>query len=159
MSELSPEELFPPKPGGMVDTARKQAAAEAAQLAGYNAAVEGETGPSGQAYEAIRVRPQPPDTGIPRTITLSASYPVAQLLPADPQRRVAIVLAVDNDVYLTKAQGPAADAAGAATSGGPLFYLPKGLMLPISDQDKYYVSATTTSSTSRVSVLASRDSG
>ncbi|HEX5494522.1 MAG TPA: hypothetical protein VFX70_08135 [Mycobacteriales bacterium] len=158
MTETHPEELFPPKPGGMVDTVRRQRQAEADQLAAYAVTEPGETGPGGGLYEAIRVRPQAPDTGIPKTITLSEAYPVAQLLPADPQRRVAIVLAIDNDVYLTKAQGPAADAAGSATSGGPLFYLPKGIVIPISDQDKYWVAATTTSSTSRVSVLVSRDS-
>lgn len=156
MTEMSPEELFPPKPGGMVDTARRQQAAEQDQLARYETILAGEAGPDGHAYAAIRVRPEAPDSGTARTVTLSPAYQVARLLPADPQRRGAVVLAVDNDVYLTQSEGLARDVAG-GSSALQAFYLPAGIGIPIANQGQYWVAATTAATSSRVSVLIDRD--
>jgi hypothetical protein len=154
MTDVHPESLFPPRPGGMVDTARRQLAAEAAhleQLAGQQAEAEPFT------MTAVPVRAEPPDIGTARTFTLTAAYPVAQLLGADRQRRVAIVMAVDNDVYLTGNEGTAHDVAGSATAG-QAFYLPAKIAMPIADQGNYWIAATTTATATRVSVLTSRDS-
>lgn len=156
MTEMAPEELYPPRPGGMVDTARKQAAAEQDQLARYETAGAAGEDAAGQPYPAIRVRPEAADTGTARTITLSPTYQTARLLPADPQRRMAVIIAVDNDVYITQSEGLAHDVAGNA-NGMQAAYLPAGIGIPISDQGQYFVAATTAATSSRVSVFISRD--
>lgn len=150
-----PEEMFPPKAGGMVDTARKKLAAEADQLAAHNAAQE-EASVNSAEVGAIPVRAEAPDTGNIRAITLSGAYPVARLLPADPNRRSAVILPVDNDVYVTGSQGLANDVAGSA-GAGQAGYFPAGIGLPIDNQGEYWVAATTTSSTSRITVIVNRD--
>jgi hypothetical protein len=152
---FDPEELFPPKAGGMVDTARKKTAADASQLAAYNAAQDAPV--AGTPYGAVRVRPEAPDAGTIRTVTLSEAYPVARLLPADPGRRTAVVLAIDNDVYVTGSQGLANDVAGTATAG-QVGYFPAGIGLPIDNQGEWWVAATTTAGNTRVTIISNRDS-
>jgi len=152
---LDAEVLFPPKPGGMVDTARKRAQAEADQLEQYNAQA-GAPVPASD-YTAVRVRPEAADTGVARTVTLSPNYQVARLLAADPGRRSAVILAVDNDVYITGSQDLANGAAG-GTSATQVFYLPAGIGIPFDNQGEYWVAATTSATSSRVSVLINRDS-
>lgn len=151
-----PEELFPPKPGGMVDTARKKMAADADQLAAHNAA-QADAEIWGTDAGAVRVRAESPDTGNIRSVTLTAAYPVARLLPADPNRRSAVILPVDNDVYVTGSQGLANDVAGgtAALQAG---YFPAGIGLPVDNQGEYWVAATTTTGSSRVTIIVNRDS-
>lgn len=155
MTEIAAEveALFPPRPGGMVDTIRKQHAAEQAQLDKIHGAL---AQPDASGYEAIRVREDPADLGVARTITLSSANKFAQLLPRDDARRTAVILAVDNDVWISYNQGTAEDLAG--TSGaGSAFYLPAGLLCPVLSKAQLWVSPTTTASTSRVSVIISRD--
>lgn len=156
MSEIiaEAEALFPPRPGGMVDTARKQAAAEQAQLQELHSAIAGPD--AAGSYEAIRVREDPADLGTARTVTLSSANPFAQLLPRDDARRTAVVLAIDNDVWISYNQGTAEDLSG--TSGaGSAFYLPAGLMCPVLSKAQLWVSPTTLTGTSRVSAIISRD--
>jgi hypothetical protein len=155
--EFDPEDLFPPRPGGMVQTARKQAQAEADQLAGLGGGVAGAQGAEADILDAVPVRVMGPDTGTARTFTLTSAYPVAQLLGADQRRRVAIVMAIDNDVYLTSNEGIAHDVAG-NTTAGQAFYLPAKIAMPIADRGNYWIAATTTATATRVSVLISRDS-
>ncbi len=126
------EELFLPKPGSAVDTVRKQNAANAMQLSSPDVIAEHEN----VSYEAIRVQMQEPDIGTARTITLSSANPVLPLLPVDRTRRSAIVVAVDNDVYITQDQNIANTVQGAATNG-QAFYLPKGVVLPVDNQGEY----------------------
>lgn len=156
MSAQDPEELFPPIPGGMVDTARKKAKADADQLAAANSqqGAEVQEGP----YTAIRTRPAPCDSGNVRTITLSAQYPYARLLAADPNRRSAVILAIDADVYVTGNLGLATDVSllGTATSG-QVGYFPAGIGIPIDNQAEYWVVATTTATLTRVTVIINRD--
>jgi len=146
------EELFPPKPGGLVDSHRQAQAAAAEQLPDT---VDNTDGPVG--YAAVRVRPEPPDLGTARTITLSAANPVLQLLSQDPQRRSAVVVAVDNDIYIASDQGMAQQAAGGTSFEG-VFYLQVGIGIPIDTQAQLWVAATTTATNSRVSLLITRDS-
>jgi hypothetical protein len=154
MTDLA-EELFPPRPGGMVDTARKRAQAESDQLDAYNDQA-GAPVPASD-YTAVRVRPESADSGTIRTITLSSQYPVARLLPADPGRRSAVILAIDSDVYVTGSQGLANDVSGSATSG-QVGYFPAGVGLPIDNQAEWWVAATTTATLTRVTVIVNRDS-
>lgn len=150
MSELA-DELFPPRPGGRVDSARKAAAAQPAAAD----TVENDNGPV--TYAAVRVRPEPPDLGTARTITLSAVNKVTRLIGQDAQRRSCIVLAIDNDVYIASDEGLAQDAAGGTAAEG-VFYLPAGIALPVDTQAKLWVACTTTATSSRVSVLITKDS-
>jgi hypothetical protein len=149
------ETLFPPRPGGMVDTARKRAQAESDQLDAYNDQAGAPV--AATAYTAVRVRPEAADTGVIRTITLSSQYPVARLLPADPGRRTAVILAIDNDVYVTGSQGLANDVSGSATAT-QVGYFPAGIGLPIDNQAEWWVAATTTATLTRVTVITNRDS-
>lgn len=144
-------EMFPPRPGGLVDTARKTAAAQAAVAE----TVENGNGPV--IYAAVRVRPEAPDIGTARTITLSAVNPVLTLLGADRQRRSCVILAVDNDVYIATDKGLAIEAAGGNAAEG-VFYLPAGIGIPVSSQAQYWAACTTTATSSRVSVLIDKDS-
>lgn len=152
---IDPEVLFPPKKGGMVDTARKRTQAESAQLDEYNNQAGAPV--PGTGLVAIRVRSEAPDTGVARSVTLTSAYPVARLLAADTGRRSSVILAIDNDVYITGSQGLANDVSGSATSG-QAFYLPAGIAMPVDNQAELWVSATTTATNTRVSVLISRDS-
>lgn len=150
MSEL--DELFPPRPGGMIDSTRQQNAAAAAQLPGT---VDDTDGPV--AYSAVRVRDEPPDTGTAHTIPLSSANPVRRLLPHDPSRRRAVVLAITNDVYLTTDQGAAHNAQSGQVDP-TIGYLPAGIAVPIDNTAEYWVAAVTTATASPVLLIVSKDS-
>lgn len=150
------EELFPPKPGGIVDRARKKREAE------EKAAEEGATSTVAELgrnkVKVVRTIAESPDIGRTPSVLLTATAPVARLLPRDAHRKSAVVLAVDNDVYVTADQGMAINLAGTATGTG-VFYLPAGIAIPIDNTDEWFVAATTTATNSRVSVIVNRESG
>jgi hypothetical protein len=110
----------------------------------------------------LATRSDMPEESIPRTLTLSAANPYLAALPRDMRRRRAVLIPVDNDVILCEtkelAQAVATLVAGgtAATALATGFYLPKGTPLPIESRDWMFAAATTTASTSRVSVLVER---
>ena len=145
------EDLFPPKPGGLVDRHRKRMAEEAER----ERAIEDAPVPD-SPYTAVRVRPEAPDLGGAYVVNVSSSNPVAQLLPKDAQRRSAVVVAVDNAMWISYSQGTASGAAGSG-SGTTAFYLPQGIAIPIDSRQIVYVSSTT-AGPSRISVIVSRDS-
>lgn len=145
------DEQFPPTPGGMVDTARKQAAA----VADLPVTVDNTDGPVD--YSAVRVRSEPPDLGNARGLTLSSANPVLRLLGADRQRRTAVIIAVDADVYITSSKDAALAVAGNAAATGA-FYLPAGIGIPLDNQAEYWVAATTVAAVTRVSILIGKDS-
>jgi hypothetical protein len=152
--ETSVEELFPARPGGLVDSARQQRAAAAAQ---GSSPAEIEAGPT--PYPAVRVRVEAADVAPARTLTLSAANPVLRLLPYDALRRGSVVLAVDNDVYVSNVQGAVqnAVASGGDTAEG-VFYLPAGIAIPFDTHAEMFVGVTTTAASTRVSVLITTDS-
>lgn len=145
------DELFPPRPGGLVDTQRR----EQTPPAELPTTVEVLDGPV--PYSAVRVRNEAADQATARTLTLSAANPVLRVFGRDAGRRSAVLIAVDADVYLTNDQGVAWQVQGAATAEGA-FYLPKGLVVPVSTQGELWAAATTTAANSRVSVLIAADS-
>lgn len=150
MSEL--DELFPPRPGGIIDSTRKSAAAAAVQLPGT---VDDTDGPVN--YSAVRVRDEPPDTGTARTVPLSSANTVRSVLPRDAGRRRAVLLAITNDVYLTTNEGAAKDA-GLGHPAPDIGYLPAGIAVPIDNTAQHWCAVTTTSTASPVLVIISRDS-
>ena len=144
------EHILQPRPGGKVDTARRNAERQSLDelpVAEQDYLVHG---------RLVGVDSVAPNTGTARTITLSANNPVLPLLPRDTTRRSAVILAVDNDVYMSNDAGQAMTAAasgGAAAEG--VFYLPKGIALPWQNTCELWAAATTTGTSSRVSVMAS----
>jgi hypothetical protein len=149
------EELFPPKPGGLVDRhRRRKAEEEAAREAGATGDVA-ELGRN--KVRAVRTVVEAGDLGGTPSVNLTAAKPVARLLPRDSHRRSAVILAIDNDVYLTTDEGLAWNLQGNAT-GTQGFYLPKGTPVPISNTAEWWAAATTTATSSRVSVIVNRES-
>jgi hypothetical protein len=142
------EAFLLPRPGGKIDTARRQRDAESLAdqpVAGQDYLIKG---------RPVAVDHLIPAVGMARTVTLGGTNPVLPLLPRDTSRRSATVLAVDNDVYLSNDPGQATTAAniGAATASG-VFYLPKGIAVPWQSTDQLWAGVTTTATNSRVSVM------
>jgi hypothetical protein len=109
-----------------------------------------------EPFPAIPVRDESPALGSAHAISLSAANPVKLALPQDPRRRRAVLLAVDNDVYVASSLENAQAAEGVTTSSAA-FYLPKNVPLVVTTKAALWISATTTASASRVSVLAEKD--
>jgi hypothetical protein len=105
---------------------------------------------------AVPVRVETPAQGVGNVVVLSAANPVLQLLPQDPRRRGAVVLAVDNDVYLSASRDLAGFAVG-SNAGTQAAYLPAGIGIPLNSKNAWYVAATTTATSSRVTVLVFKD--
>lgn len=154
MSDMALEELFPPKPGGMVDTARKQRAAEEAQLAAL-----AETGtPITDFKTAVPVSDHGAELARARTFSMSTTgaNPIAELLGRDENRRNAVIMTLDEPVVISFSQQAAEDprnavnAAGLSANGG---VLPVGVPLPVSYKGVIYCTATSSTAT-RVSVWA-----
>ena len=141
------EHLVKPRPGGKIDTARRMAEQHSDKdlpVAGTDTLIKG---------KPVAVDELLPALGIAITVTLNAANPVLQALPKDTTRRGAVLIAIDNPVYVTTKQNVATTAQGSASStlAG---YLPVGVPVPVPFTDAIWVSATTTASQSRVTVLA-----
>ena len=100
----------------------------------------------------INVRVDSPEHTNPYCVSLSSKNTSLLLLPHDPKRVIAQVLAPDNDVWICGSQ-EIAQAVEGATTGSSAFYLPKGVVLPISGKGAVWAACTTTASVSRISVL------
>lgn len=107
MTGQSPEEMFPPKPGGMVDTARKQAQAEQSQLDALPETDPGDTGD----FPAIRVRDEAAELARARTFSVSTANnnPIVELLGRDDNRRNAVIMTLDQPVVISFSQQAAED--------------------------------------------------
>jgi hypothetical protein len=139
-------DLIKPRPGGKIDTARQMAAQHdrALPVAETDTLVKG---------RPVAVDELLPALGVAVTVTLNSANPVLQALPRDSTRRGAILIAIDNPVYLATQQNVARQAEGSATSTLAGF-LPVGVPVPVPFTDAVWVSATTTATQSRVTVLA-----
>ena len=154
MSELTAdlEELFPPKPGGMVDTARKQAQADADQLAALPepalAASKMDVPVNDRAAELARARTF--------SVSTANNNPIVELLGRDDNRRSAVVMTLDEPVVISFAQTAAQDprnetnAAGLSANG---FVLPVNVPVTLPTRSVIYCTATSATAT-RVSVAA-----
>jgi len=148
------EHALRPRAGGKIDTARRMAEAHSDKDL-----------PVAQTDTLIKGKPVAVDSLLPEnggaiTVTLSAANPVLPLLPRDTTRRSAILLAVDNDVYLSTLPGAATAAAatGGASAQG-VFYLPKGVGVPWLSAAPLWAAATTTATPSRISVATAYKGG
>jgi hypothetical protein len=142
------ERVLKPRPGGKIDTARHMAE----QHSDKDLPVA-DTDTLSKDKKPFGVDVLQPPLGIAITVTLNSANPVLQALPKDTTRRGAILIAIDNPVYLATKQNIATTAEGATTStlAG---YLPVGVPVPVPFTDAVWVSATTTATQSRVTVLA-----
>ena len=154
MTEMNPEELFPPVPGGMVDTFRRQRAAEQAQLD----TLAEHSGPEIGFKGAIPVTERGTELGRARTFSVSTANknPVVELLGQDINRRYAVILTLDEPVVISFSQQAAQDtrnqvnAAGLSANG---FVVPVNVPVPVSYQGVIWCTATSSTAT-RVSVMA-----
>lgn len=102
------------------------------------------------------IRQESPAFGYPQSVVMGANNLTRLLLPQDPLRRNALVLAVDNDVYLCGSLEIAQQVAGGTTSALG-FYLPKSILMAVPSKGAVWAACTTSSGQSRISVFVSRD--
>ncbi len=116
MSDLNPEDLFPPKPGGMVDTVRKQRAAEQDQLDGLADAPES----APQIKLAVPVSDHGAELARARTFSVSTSNnnPIIELLGRDKDRRNAVIMTLDEPVVISFSQQAAEDPRNPSAGNG-----------------------------------------
>lgn len=155
MNGTDPEDLFPPRPGGMVEGARKKAQADADQLAAHN-----ETAAGAPAADRFEVGVRDHAAGLARARTFSVSTangnPVVELLGRDDSRRNAMIMTLDEPVVISFSQASAEDprnqvnAAGLSANG---FVLPPAVPLPLNTKGVIYCTATSSTAT-RVSVVS-----
>ena len=104
-------------PGGMVDTARKQAQAEAGQLQALHEAEPEE----GRLRLEVPVIDQAAELARARTFSVSTTSgnPVVELLGRDDNRRNAVVMTLDEPVVISFSQTAAEDPRNAVNAAGP----------------------------------------
>jgi hypothetical protein len=146
----TPEMTHTPHPGSRLDSV----ATAAAQTAPTSVPDEQVGTVSGTFDFVVPTAEVLPALGRGYVVVLSAANPVLRVLPQDPLRRGAVVLAIDNDVYLGSDLDGVQQAAG-GTAGTTAGYLPAGIAVPISAKNTWFAGATTASNvttSSRVSV-------
>lgn len=156
MSEIpfDPESLFPPKPGGMVDTVRRQRQAEQDQL--DQLAEQPDTAQPSKV--AVPVADHGSDLARARTFSISTSNnnPIVELLGQDKDRRNATIMTLDEPIVLSFSQQAAEDPRNAANAAGLSangFVLPIGTPVMVNYQGIVYATATSGTAT-RVCVMA-----
>jgi hypothetical protein len=142
-AEEEVNELFPPKPGGLVDRYRRKAAEEEARRDEERNIAEKIEQPS---YRAVKVAQQGPESLALATFTIAPGG-YAPVLRGDSYRFKATVLVITAGatVILCKDAGAAISANGAT--------LPYGLPLPTSSRAQLYA-YNNTAGTVQVSVIA-----
>lgn len=107
------EKIFPPKPGGLVDSIRKEREAEKAANAAMTAK------PSSRAARAIAVRTQEPEISGAFTVVVSnTGNSVARLLGQDNDRKRAVIMTLDEPVVIANGQSMAYDTRNADNTYG-----------------------------------------
>lgn len=143
------EHVLKPRPGGKIDTARRMAEQHSDKdlpVADTDTLIKG---------RPVAVDSLQPENGLAITVTLNSANPVLPLLPRDTTRRGTVLLAVDNDVYISSNPGAATAAAAAGgTALAGVGYLPAGIGVPWPSTAPLYAAATTTATQSRITVLA-----
>jgi hypothetical protein len=109
------------------------------------------------SYEPVKVQTisEPVEKVNCYTVVLSATNPVLPLLPVDPEREDAAILAVDNPVVIAQSYEQAANPANTvANVPQPIgTYIPVGVRWPVKATGATWVGLTTTATNSRVSVM------
>jgi hypothetical protein len=136
-----------PHPGSRIDAAAR---GQAQQVP----AADPPAIPEAPSVEAVPVRPVAAEEAVYRTMSLAAAA-ARQLLPQDPGRVRAVIVAIDNPVVLCATKELAQDAANQVTSTPyPTgFYLPVGVPLVVMNKSLVWVASTSASLASRISVV------
>jgi hypothetical protein len=113
--EAIEEELFPPKPGGMVDRHRKRMAAQKAANDQAEHEAEAIEAPS---YKAVKVAPESPEIFAPMTYTIAAGAS-QMILPNSPYRYRATICLVTAATTVTLAKDSGAALGGVGFVLGP----------------------------------------
>jgi hypothetical protein len=140
-----------PQPGGRI------AAAESAGLQEHGEPEHVEATAQGAAIEPVPTRQTAADESVPRTLLLQIGA-TRQLLPQDPGRKSAVLIALDNSVVICANKELAQDANNQAS---PLTYptgavLPVGVPVTITSKALHWAANPSTTSTSRISVFTER---
>ena len=148
------EALFPPKPGGMVDTARKRAQAESDQLDAANAAIPA----AGKPRNDVPVNDRAAELARARTFSVSTANnnPIVELLGRDDDRRNAVIMTLDEPVVISFSQQAAEDPRNAVNTAGLSangFVLPVNVPVTLPTRSNIYCTALSSTAT-RVSVAA-----
>lgn len=146
---MSPEELFPPRPGGMVESVRNERARNAAT----DVPVSTQPG-----YEAVRVQTAHAEIMSANTIVISTGTNASwQLLGADENRTRAVIMTLDEPIVIAHNRASSDDSrnanAGTAGSSAGGFVLPVNTPVELKHSGEVWVAATSSTAT-RVSVLA-----
>ena len=141
--EESVNEMFPPKPGGLVDKFRKKAAEERARQDEETNAAE----PIEQrSYRAVKVAQTSPEIFQAITYTIPAGG-YAMVLPQSPYRFRATLLVITSGATAILAK----DSGNAISGTG--FTLPYGVTLPVNSRGQLYA-FNNTGSIIQLSVIA-----
>lgn len=120
------EELYPPKPGGIVDQhLKRKAAEEAAREAGSTSDVA-EIGRN--KVRAVRTVPQAAELATATTVVVGTANPRQQVLGRDVHRKRAVITALDAPVVLAYSLAAAGDPQNAASAVGQRA---SGVVLPV----------------------------
>lgn len=149
------EELFPPKAGGMVESARQRNADDQEQLDSHNAGV---VEMPARRYGPVKTKTFYPETFTAKTpiVATGGQFAVIQLLARNPDRARAVIVTLDEPVVITVSMSQAndpqipANAAGLPTGG---FVLPVNVNFVVQGTGAVYCTATS-ATPSRVSVWA-----
>jgi hypothetical protein len=150
------EDLFPPRPGGWVDTARRERAGQARAVP--------DEGPLEQAdaYDPVRTIGVRPDVLGASTVSVAAGLnPVIRVLGADANRHRAVLLTLDEPVVVAVSMAQAGDPRNASNAAGQSaggLVLPVNVPLVIEGTAEVWAAATSSTPT-RVSAWTETYSG
>jgi hypothetical protein len=142
--EHAAEELFPPKPGGAVDTARREREVQA---------VAEEHDANDNTYDPVRVRLGVPDVASATTIVVATGDTtggIRRLAGRDGERYWACVLTLDQPVVLCFSRAAAEDPRNAGNAAGQSaggFVVPVGVPVPVQASSEIWVAATSSTAT------------
>ena len=150
-------EIFPPKPGGLIDRARKEEAARKAAIKQVEEEVADKI--EDRAYRAVKVADEMPEDASAHTFVVSDASGIQRLLGQDMLRRRAVVLTLDQPVVIATGLAEASDsnnpAAGTAAVSASGFVLPINVPLVLETRHEIWVTPTSATAT-RVSVLVEK---
>lgn len=152
--DIDAEAIFPPKPGGMVDSARRQQA--------KSAPAQEETSPAPRKPNAVKTIDVSASVANAGTVVVpTASYNAVRVLGFDKNRKRAVVMALDEPVVVATSASQADDPRNAGNTAGQTaggFVLPVNTPLVIETASEVWVAATSTTAT-RVSFWSEIFSG
>jgi hypothetical protein len=120
------EELFPPRPGGLVDKhRRRKAEAESARLEGADSAVE-HVGRN--KVTVFRMADQSAEIASATTLVLTGASALQPILGRDPNRKRAVIIAVDAPIVISTTLAAASDPQNVASAPG---LRASGVILPV----------------------------